>query len=296
MPEQGGGTDERLAAMSLLIWREDRWQPAGAPVITVDDGGFLFGDTLFETLLVRDGKPLFLAEHLDRLELSAHLSAFLFNRAAATALLGQALANIPLAIGRLRLTLSRGACNGLVFPTTPAEIILTLAACAEPTDHQRQTGWRAISAPNQRVNPLSHLPQLKRGNYADCLYAFNHARRCGADEALFSTPEGELLEGSLSNLFLVRAGQLQTPPLGTLVLAGVVRRQLLDIAQSLGLAPVEMRITRADLWHADEVFLSNSLLLLMPLAELDGRPLPRGPAWKALLEQLNARAARDRNE
>jgi branched-subunit amino acid aminotransferase/4-amino-4-deoxychorismate lyase len=197
---------------------------------------------------------------------------------------------------RLRLTLSRGVFQGLSFPEVNSLPLLTLAPHDEVPDVRRNQGWRAVSAPNQRVNPLSHLPQMKRGNYADCLYAFNHARKCGVDEALFFTPDQLLLEGSISNVFLIRDGQLRTPQLGTLVLAGVIRRQLLNLAESAGLEASEAAIGDADLFLADEVFLCNSLMLMMPLVELDGRPLRRGEEWKVLLEKLAAQAGRGFNE
>ncbi|HKI50555.1 MAG TPA: aminotransferase class IV [Geothermobacteraceae bacterium] len=282
--------------MSLLVWQDGRWQSAETPLVSAVDGGFLYGDTLFESLPVRDGRALFLREHLDRLELSARLSQFPFDRSAITALLREALAQSPFASGRLRLTLSRGEFQGLTFPTGASRPLLTVAPYSESTPAQREQGWRAVSAPNQRVNPLSHLPQLKRGSYADCLYAFNHARSCGADEALFFTPEGQLLEGSISNILLVKDGQLRTPQLGSLVLAGVIRRQLLSIAEEMALEAVETELQEAELFAADEVLLCNSLMLIMPLAELDGRPLPRGERWRELLQSLEKQAVQESDE
>jgi len=282
--------------MSTLVWQENHWRPAETPVITAADGGFLYGDTLFESLLVRAGQPLFLREHLDRLELSAHLSEFPFDRKTIAELVKSSLALSPYATGRLRLTLSRGEFQGLGFPVTASRPLLTLAPHVELTNEQRSTGWRAVGAPNQRVNPLSHLPQMKRGNYADCLYACNHARQCGADEALFFTPERLLLEGSISNVFLVRDGQLRTPHLGGLVLAGVIRKQLLALAGEAGLEAIESEIKETDLFTAEEVLLCNSLMLIVPLVELDGRPLPRGECWRELLANLAIMIAKEQND
>lgn len=276
--------------MTLLIWQDDAWrQAADAPAIHADDGGWLFGDSLFETLLVREGRALLLKDHLDRLELSARLLELPFARQDATDKLQRALGAAPWPVARLRLTLSRGATSGLGFPSAASRLLLSLAPYREASAAERQTGWHALTAPNRRVNPLSHLPQLKRGNYADCLYAWNHARRNNRDEALFAEPTGELLEGATSNLFVVRAGRLVTPPAGELVLAGVVRGRLLELAAGLGLSAAIEPLGAEQLFGAEEAFLCNSLVLMMPLASLDGRPVPRGTRWQALLEALEAR-------
>ncbi|NIQ95771.1 MAG: aminotransferase, partial [Desulfuromonadales bacterium] len=76
---------------------------------------------------------------------------------------------------------------------------------------KRRQGVACCLAPNRRVNPLSHLPQMKRGNYADCLYAARHARSLGCREALFLDEKHGLLEGATSNLFVVKNGVLRTP-------------------------------------------------------------------------------------
>jgi len=290
MPEQGRGAAPGAGAVTR-IWLEGAWQRADQPLLSPVDGGWLFGDSLFETLLVRGGRPLLLKLHLDRLELSARLSTIPFDRPGTEQLLTAALEQAPWPTARLRLTLSRGPVQGLTFPAGGAEPLLTLAPYTEPTLEQRAAGWRAVSAPNLRVNPLSHLPQMKRGNYADCLYAFNHARRCGANEALFFTPENRVLEGSISNLFLLRGDRLLTPHLGGLVLAGVIRSRLLQLAGVSGLQAGEAELTEMELFEADELLLCNSLLLVMPLAELDGRPLPRGERWRELLAALEAEIA-----
>lgn len=285
MSQQGGSAAKGAGGMTQ-VWRDGCWQKAELPLLSPLDGGWLFGDSLFETLLMRGNRPLLLDRHLDRLELSAHLSAMPFDRKSSEALIATALAQTPYPTARLRLTLSRGVSPGLAFPATGAEPLLTIAPYAEPTPEQRTTGWRAVAAPNQRVNPVSHLPQMKRGNYADCLYACNHARSCGADEALFFTPENRVLEGSISNLFLIRGDRLLTPHLGGLVLAGVIRSRLLQLAEGCGLQAGEAELTEAELFDADEVLVCNSLLLIMPLVELDGRPLQRGERWRDLLATL----------
>jgi branched-subunit amino acid aminotransferase/4-amino-4-deoxychorismate lyase len=136
------------------------------------------------------------------------------------------------------------------------------------------------------VNPLSHLPQLKHGNYADCLYAMAHARKQGAREALFVTEEDNVIEGATSNLFIVCGKTLKTPPAGELVLPGIMRRQIMNAAADLDLELSEEAILRKDLLAADEIFLTNSLIDVLPVTRIEKQPVGGGRLWQTLLQQL----------
>lgn len=246
--------------------------------LPLDDGAVLFGDTLFETLKACGGRIRFLEEHLDRIELAARLLAFPFARQAVREALLATAQRLPAPVARLRLTLTRGAFTGIALPPAAQGRFFILARpYAEPTAEERVAGAACVVAPNRRVNPLSHLPQMKRGNYADCLYAADFARRRGAREALFVSMEGCVLEGATSNLFALRDGVLVTPPAGELVLAGIMRRQVLRAAERLGLRTEERDLPLEELYAADEVFLCNSLIDLLPVGRLEERPLRRGP-------------------
>ena len=259
--------------------------------LACNDSAVLFGDSLFETLKAQDGHIQFLDQHLDRLELAARLLHFPCDRPTLRSALLKTAERLDAPLARLRLTLSRGPMAGLAPP--PAEsghFFINAAPYQAPAAVERQKGIACVFAPNRRVNPLSHLPQLKRGNYADCLYAADYARRKGAREALFQTDDGQVLEGATSNLFILKNGTLLTPPAGELVLAGIIRRQVLLAAQGLGLPSEEKNISVADLWAADEAFLTNSLFDLMPMAQIEGRPLNHGP-WTDRLAITVAQAA-----
>jgi branched-chain amino acid aminotransferase len=129
---------------------------------------------------------------------------------------------------------------------------------------------------------------MKRGNYADCLYAADFARRRGAREALFVDAGGNVLEGATSNLFAVVDGTLVTPPAGDVVLAGILRGRVLRAARDLGLTVREGEIHRDELWGAEEVFLTNAVIGTLAVASLEGRPLQRGRLAATLLTYLQA--------
>jgi branched-subunit amino acid aminotransferase/4-amino-4-deoxychorismate lyase len=274
----------------MLVCLNGNFIPHEDAKLPITDGGFLFGDTLFETIKARGKKILLQQEHLDRLQLSADLLDFPCPRSRIESTLQNLAAALKSDVSRIRLTLSRGPFQGLAFPATEnSHFLLTAVTAEEPSDVERDSGAVCVTAPNRRVNPLNHLPQMKRGNYADCLYAANYARSKDAREALFCSSDGHLLEGSTSNLFAVIDDCLITPPLGDVILAGIMRRQVIDAATELGMRIIERNLSREEALNAQEAFLSNSLIDILPITSLDGQKLQRGTTWQALLKTLRMR-------
>jgi branched-subunit amino acid aminotransferase/4-amino-4-deoxychorismate lyase len=277
--------------MSMVVNIDGLFIDPQMACLPLDDGAVLFGDTIFETLKTRAGRIRFLEEHLDRMELAARLLAFPFDRPVLREALTATAQRLDATVGRLRLTLTRGAFTGLHLPPAAQGRYFILARpYAEPTESDRTTGVVCVIAPNRRVNPLSHLPQMKRGNYVDCLYAADFARRRGAREALFVSAEGCVLEGATSNLFALQDDTLVTPPAGELVLAGIMRRQVLRAAAGLGLQVEERDVRLGELFAADEVFLTNSLIDLLPVSQIEGRPLRRGTLTERLRTAIDGLA------
>lgn len=253
----------------------------------VNDGAVLFGDTLFETLLARGTTVRFVSDHLDRMEFSAALLDFPFDRGKAEASIEAVARRLEAPASRLRLTLTRGPFDALAFPPPErGRLLVTALPYPEPTPAEREAGARCVLAPNRRVNPLSHLPQMKRGNWADCLYAADHARRSGAREALFVAEDGRVLEGATSNLFLIRDGALVTPTAGDLVLPGVLRRRLLRAAARLQIPVRERHVLLPELYAAEEAFLTNALIGVLPVAAIGETPLSQGPLALELLAEV----------
>ncbi|BCR04303.1 branched chain amino acid aminotransferase [Desulfuromonas versatilis] len=271
----------------MIISIDGAFLDPGDARLPVDDGGFLYGDTLFETIKAVGKRFLLLQEHLDRLELSARLLDFPCDRKRLERTLTRATQHLSAPVSRVRLTLTRGSFEGLEFPQEKAaRFILTASPWQEPDEEEREAGITCVFAPNRRVNPLSHLPQMKRGNYADCLYAANFAKSKGAREALFITDSRLLLEGATSNLFLVRGDTLATPPAGEVVLGGIMRRQILQVAAQLGLQTEERNIQVSELDDCDEAFITNSLVEVLPIAQVEGCRIARGELWKQLLGKI----------
>ena len=271
----------------MIVCHNGTFIPDEDAKLPINDGGFLFGDTLFETLKAHEQKILLKTRHLDRLEQSAQLLNFPCNREKIESSLRQMAAALKSPISRIRLTLSRGDSQGLSWPAAEQSwFLLTATEYQEPTDAERQSGAACIIAPNRRINPVSHLPQMKRGNYADCLYAANYARQSGTREAVFIDQNQNILEASTSNLFAVIDDRLVTPPTGTLVLDGIIRQQVIHTAAELGISVFERELPLGELMQAQEAFLTNSLIDILPISSIDGEKINRGNGWKSLLKTL----------
>lgn len=271
----------------MLICLNGTFLPHEEAAIPISDGGFLFGDTLFETLKAQGQKVFLLQQHLDRLEQSAKLLDFPCNRPKIELSLQQMAAALKFPASRIRLTLSRGDFSGLAWPPSgQGRFLIAATEYIELADEERQSGAACSTSPNQRVNPVNHLPQMKRGNYVDCLYAANYARQVGAREALFIDQQQNVLEGCTSNLFAIIDDRLVTPPIGSLVLNGIMRQQVIKTAAELGILVIERELPFIELMQAEEIFLTNSLFDIFPVSSINGQTVNRGDCWKSLLKTL----------
>ena len=256
--------------------------------VAVRDGAFLYGDSLFETLKARYQQILLPEEHLDRLEQAARMLEFPCPRNNIESTLDELAATLTAPASRIRITLSRGTYQGLTRPAPEQGWFMISASPYEEMDDVcRARGIICCLAPNRRVNPFAPLPQVKHGNYADCLYARNYAHRHQADEALFIDKHGHLLEGATSNLFTLIDNQLITPPSGTLVLKGIKRQQVIKLAGELHLQCVERPLSFSEAHNADEMFICNSLIDIVPVRRIDDQHIKTGQRWKDIYKIIS---------
>ncbi|HBT47127.1 MAG TPA: aminotransferase class IV [Peptococcaceae bacterium] len=230
--------------------------------------GFLYGAGLFETIRVENGIPLFLEEHLKRLLSGSELLGWqtpdpnLLEQAVKTTLSAN-----RVALGRVRLNLLLGSTGYHVLVTAQTGLPYSLE------DYRR--GYAACIS-KIRKNHHSPLSFLKTMNYLEYLLAWNEARSLGAQEALLLNLDGFLAEGSRTNVFIVRQGILFTPDLSSGPLPGLVRNRVLRLALRLGLKVEEKPLSPGELFDGEEAFLTNSLMEIMPLTYVDGRPIGTG--------------------
>jgi branched-chain amino acid aminotransferase len=144
----------------------------------------------------------------------------------------------------------------------------------DPAARDRGINVRTSSYTRHHVN-ITMCKAKANGNYINSLLALREALDCGADEALLLDAEGYVAEGSGENVFVVHDGELHTPEL-TSCLNGVTRRTLMALADELGLPVLERRITRDEVYIADEAFFTGTAAEVLPIRELDGRAIGGG--------------------
>jgi branched-chain amino acid aminotransferase len=262
----------------VIAYVDGQWTPAEEARIPVLDHGLLYGDGVFEGIRVYGGRPFLLDEHLDRLAASARAIVLELpaERAEIAALCREAAERAGLDDGYLRLVVTRGAGALGVSPhTCPRAGLIVIAAPLSlyPAERYRD-GVRLVTSSLRRSASDALPPQVKSLNYLTSVLASIEARRQGADEAVLLNAQGLIAECTADNLFLVSRGRVLTPAVASGALAGITRSLVLRLTSEQGIEAVEAPLTPADAWTADELFLTGTGAEIVPVREIDGRPLP----------------------
>jgi branched-chain amino acid aminotransferase len=262
----------------VIAYVDGKWTPAEEARISVLDHGLLYGDGVFEGIRVYGGVPFLLDEHLDRLAASARAIVLELpaERAEMAALCREAAQRAGLDDGYLRLVVTRGAGALGVSPHTCARaslIVIAAPLTLYPPERYRD-GVRLVTSSLRRSASDALPPQIKSLNYLTSVLASIEARRQGADEAVLLNAQGLIAECTADNLFLVSDGRVLTPAVASGALAGITRALVSRLLDEQGIECVESPLTPADAWTADELFLTGTGAEIVPVCEIDGRPLP----------------------
>jgi branched-chain amino acid aminotransferase len=286
--------------MATTVMIDGRIVPPERALVSVFDRGFLYGDSVFESLRTYGGVPFALGDHLARLERSAArvFIALPVSLAVLRAEILSALNSHGSPESYLRVTLTRGIGRALGLDPELAEQplrVVLVATLSVPPAELYERGMAAITFRAERPSDAPAVADAKIGNYLLAVLAMRAARAEGAGEALLEDENGYILEGSTSNLFAVFAGTLLTPPETAAILPGITRAHTLAIAADMGLA-IELRTPlKRELLQADEVFISSSIRELAPVVSIDGQrvgPGVPGPITRELLRRFREAAAR----
>jgi 4-amino-4-deoxychorismate lyase len=266
--------------LALATTDRGRCDPAD-PVIRADDDALLRGRAAFETLRVYGRRPFRLDAHLDRLFASAaSIGLPALERDDLVRLTEIVLDDAGDEDATLRVVWTAGPDGG------PPTGLALLSPIPDWIEGVRARGSRIASLLGVRAVAPWLLPGVKSTSYAVNMAAEAEAKRRGADDAVFVDPDGVVLEGTVTNLWWRSGDTLYTPALELGILAGVTRAVVLELAGECGYSVDEGTYHLDDVLAAEEAFTSSSVRELMPIAELDDRPIGRGPSADELQRAL----------
>lgn len=260
--------------------------------VSVYDRGFLYGDAVFEVLRTYRERPFALDEHLARLRRSAERVFIVLPIDDAT--LGREV-EAALAAARgdtsresyVRVVVTRGSGPLSLDPDTathPLRVILVEPVVPPPREAYLH-GVALASVSTRRAADDTAASGAKVTNYLANLLALRDARARGAQEALVVDARGHVVEGASSNVFVVTAGRVATPPESAGILVGITRAHVLGAARDLGIPVDERDLLPDDIYGADEVFITSSIRELLPVVRVDERVIGSGapgPVARAL--------------
>jgi branched-chain amino acid aminotransferase len=252
--------------------------------ISVFDHGLLYGDGVFEGIRAYNGRVFKLKEHIDRLYYSAKsiLLELPFSRAGIMKAVVETCRRNKLREGYIRLVVTRGAGTLGLNPRrckNPSVIVIADKIQLYPPEYYEK-GLEIITVPTVRNLHSALNPAIKSLNYLNNILAKIEANIGGCEEAIMLNSEGYVSECTGDNVFIVKGGQLLTPPLSAGALYGITRQVVMELGGKLGLTIGEPNLTRYDLFNADECFLTGTGAELIPVVKIDGRVIGSGKPGK----------------
>ena len=268
--------------MMVWIYLNDRFVKEEQARVSVFDHGFLYGDGVYETIRSYGEKIFMRDQHLARLRRSADGIGLTIPKRDWPSLLQESMERNGVGNDRtdayIRITISRGTGDIGLDPAlcpTPTVVIMTKPLKPPPPERYR-TGVSLVVAQTRRNLPSALDPQIKATNFLNNIQAKREAIAACAFDSVLLNWEGHLTECTVSNLFFVQSGRLCTPALSCGILDGITRGIILSLARETGIAVNEGRFTAEALMAAEESFLSNTTMEVMPATKLNGQPIGHG--------------------
>ncbi len=280
------------AAKELTIYLDGEYVPQSQAKVSVFDHGLLYGDGIFEGIRFYNGRVFRLEEHHDRLWDSARSICLEIpvSKQAMTEALLETIRRNGLRDGYIRQIVTRGVGNLGLNPVgckRPSIIIIATSIALYPEEAYR-TGLSIVTCATRRSGPATLNPAVKSLNYLNNVMARIEANLAGADEALMLNDAGNIAECTADNVFIIKKGQIFTPPISAGALRGITRGVVFDIAAELGIRITETDISRHDVFVADECFLTGTAAEVIPVVKADGRVVGTGKAG-AITSRMIAR-------
>jgi len=279
----------------MKIYIDGKYCDEQSAKISVFDHGLLYGDGIFEGIRAYHGRVFKLKEHIDRLFYSAKsilLSIPLSHEEMMRVVVSTCREN-QIRDGYIRLIVTRGVGGLGLNPNRckhPSVIVIADKIQLYPVE-MYERGLDIITVPTVRILHSALNPAIKSLNYLNNILAKIEANQGGCEEAIMLNSEGYVSECTGDNIFILKAGQMFTPPLSAGALYGITRGVVIELAQQQGIAVSEPNLTRYDMFNADECFLTGTGAELIPVVKIDGRVIGNGkpgPVTKSLVEKYKA--------
>jgi len=280
--------------MERWIYIDGKFLPEEEAKISVFDHGFLYGDGVFEGIRAYRGRVFKLEEHLSRLWDSAraiNLTIPLSKDTLREKIL-ETLRRNKLKDAYLRLVVSRGKGDlGLGPRNCPRStlVIIPHEISLYPEDLYEK-GLEVIVASTRRISPSALNARIKSLNYLNNILAKIEANLQGMGEAIMLSQDGYVAEGAADNIFVVKDGELLTPPTWIGILKGITRDVVIELAEKEGLPVKEETFTPFSLYSCHECFLTGTAAEIIPVTKVDGKIIGEGkagPITKKLIEKFH---------
>lgn len=266
----------------MWIYLNDGFVHEKKALVSVFDHGFLYGDGVYETIRSYGHRIFMQDQHLSRLRRSGDAIGLKIPELDWPALLREAMARNDVGNDRvdayIRITISRGAGEiGLDPGLCPRPTVVIIAKpLTPPSPTQYDNGVSLVIAKTRRNLSSALDPQIKSTNFLNNILAKQEALAAGAFDSVLLNSNLHLTECTVSNLFFVKASRIFTPALSCGILDGITRAIILSLARESKIPVEEGAYTVADLRNAEECFVSNTSMEVMPATSLDHRPIGNG--------------------
>lgn len=270
----------------MVIFLNGNFLPSAQALVPVNDRGFMYGDGLFETTRVINGRPFRLAQHLERLVRGAdYLKIPLpFTPKEIIKFVDELVRVNEMPEAVLRVTLTRGVGERGYTPAATAKPTLVMSLHPLPPQHDDAAlRWSMITS-SYHIPASGAISSFKTTSKILHVFARIEAQERGADEALLLNTNGEVAETAGGNLFWVFQDKICTVPTGRGVLPGITRAVVLEVCQALGLETNKRVIKPQHLRNAEGIFVTQSVLGIVPVSAFDGEAVRPSP----LVDQITS--------
>ncbi|MFQ5671018.1 MAG: aminotransferase class IV [Acidobacteriota bacterium] len=263
--------------MSEVVWHNGRVLSRQESLISAYDHGFLYGDSIYETIRTSGGVPFLLDRHLRRLRRSAAAIQMVLDRddaeyrdAIKETL--QAAANPESAI-RIVVTRGIGDIGYGIHLCPERQTLIYVRPLRRLRDPRFRRGLHLAILDIRRNDKRAVSPTIKSGNLLNNILGAFEAEKRGADEGILLNQEGYVAEGTMTNVFLVAQGVIRTPPAAVGILEGITRGFVLEVARENHMPVEESAFRPDDLLQADEIFVTSTTKGILPVLSINGQPV-----------------------